>query len=84
MSTARNAYRQSITDRKSVASDKDGLIKRNKSLTSLGPLFNSVSTLGISASVLALYEYSLFGNYIEYLAALHKVGDNDLAVQLIL
>ena len=45
MSIDCNAYRQSMTDRKSVASDKDGLIKRNKSLTSLGPLFNSVSTL---------------------------------------
>ena len=73
-----------MTDRKSVASDNDGLITRNRSLTSTGPLLSSVSTLGISASVLALYEYSLFGNCIEYLAALHEVGDDNLAVQFIL
>lgn len=84
MTTARNAYRQSMTDRKSVASDNDGLITRNRSFTSTGPFFSSVSTLGISARVLALYEYSLFGNCIEYLAALHEIGDNNLAVQFIL
>ena len=84
ISTARNAYRQSMTDRKSVASDNDGLITRNRSFTSTEPFFSSVSTLGISARVLALYEYSLFGNCIEYLAVLHEVGDDDLAVQFIL
>ena len=73
-----------MTDRNSVASDNDGLITRNRSFTSMGPFFSSVSTLGISARVLALYEYSLFGNCIEYLAALHKVGDNDLTVEIIL
>lgn len=73
-----------MTDRKSVASDNDGLITRNRSLTSTGPLLSSVSTLGISARVLALYEYSLFGNCIEYLAALHEVGDDDLTVEFIL
>lgn len=84
ISTARNAYRQSITDRKSVASDNDGLITRNRSFTSMGPFFSSVSTLGTRSRVLALYEYSLFGNCIEYLAALHEVGDDDLTVEIIL
>lgn len=84
MSTACRAYRQSMTDRKSVASDREGFITRNKSLTSTGPFFSSVSTLGIKARVLDLYEYSLFGNCIEYLAALHEIGDNDLAVDIIL
>lgn len=73
-----------MTDRKSVASDNDGLITRNRSFTSMGPLFSSVSTLGTKSKVLALYEYSLFGNCIEYLTALHEVGDNDLTVEIIL
>ena len=73
-----------MTDRKSVASDNDGLITRNGSFTSMGPLFSSVSTLGTKSRVLALYEYSLFGNCIEYLAALHEVGDDDLTVEIIL
>ncbi len=73
-----------MTDRKSVASDRDGFITRNKSFTSTDPLFSSVSTLGISARVLVLYEYSLFGNCIEHLAALHEIGDDDLAVEVIL
>ena len=35
-----------MTDKKSVASARAGLITRNKSFTSLGPFFSSVSTLG--------------------------------------
>ena len=73
-----------MTDKKSVASARAGLITRNKSFTSLGPFFSSVSTLGTKSRVLALYEYSLFGNCIEYLAALHEVGDDDLTVEIIL
>ena len=54
--------------------------------TGLSPLWDrfSVSTLGTKSRVLALYEYSLFGNCIEYLAALHEVGDDDLTVEIIL
>lgn len=73
-----------MTDRKSVASDDDGLIMRNRSFTSIELLFSSVSTLGTKSRVLTLYEYSLFGNCIEYLAALHEVGDDDLTVETIL
>lgn len=52
MSTARRAYRQSITDRKSVTSDNDGLITRKRSFTSTGPPLSSVSTLGTKSRVL--------------------------------
>ena len=73
-----------MTDRKSVASVKDGLRDKYKSFTSMGPFRSSVSTFGTSARVLVLYEYSLFGNCIEHLTALHEIGDYDLAIQLVL
>lgn len=43
-----------------------------------------LSTLGINANVLFLYEYNLFGNYIEHLAALNEIENNDLTVDIFL
>lgn len=76
MSIARSAYKQSITDKKSVASFKCGFILLYSSYTDMGRSLIPFSTSGTKAKVLFLYEYNLFGNCIEHLAALNKIGNN--------
>ena len=84
MSTARSAYRQSITDKKSVASPRNGRTLWNNIVAETGPFTSSFSTSGISANVLSLYEYNLFGSCIEYLTTLDEVANDDSTEHFIL
>lgn len=54
-SAALSAYRQSITDIKSVASFNDGFTLSYRTLTATGPFLISSSTIGMSDKVLFLY-----------------------------
>jgi hypothetical protein len=53
-SAALSAYRQSITDIKSVASFNDGFTLSYRTLTATGPFLISSSTIGMSDKVLFL------------------------------
>lgn len=84
ISAALSAYKQSITDIKSVGSLSEGLTRSYNSFTDTGPFFMIFSTIGINDNVLFLYEYSLFGNCIEHLTLCNKVTYNNLAINIFL